>query len=184
MAKIDLAKIEGYENMTPEQKVAYFEAFEYDDNSSELDKVKTSLSKANSEAKSWKDKYTATLSEEAKTKEAKDQEMETLRQEVETLKKEKTIGTYKARFIAKGMDEELAAETAAALADGDLEKVFANEQTFLSAFEKRIRTEALGDVQTPPNGSKGGSATNIGKELGAKKAAAINAAKNNLKQFR
>ena len=50
MAKIDTSKIEGYAEMTPEQKLAALEGFEYEDNSAELEKQKNALSKANSEA--------------------------------------------------------------------------------------------------------------------------------------
>ena len=34
MAKIDITKIEGYDIMTAEQKLAALEAFEYEDNAS------------------------------------------------------------------------------------------------------------------------------------------------------
>lgn len=57
MAKIDTSKIEGYANMTPEQKLAALEGFEYEDNSAELEKQKNALSKANSEAAEWKRKH-------------------------------------------------------------------------------------------------------------------------------
>ena len=68
MAKIDTSKIEGYANMTPEQKLAALEGFEYEDNSAELEKQKNALSKANSEAAEWKRKHNALLSEEEKKK--------------------------------------------------------------------------------------------------------------------
>lgn len=44
MAKIDITKIEGYDKMTPEEKLAALEAFEYEDNSSELEKYKNAAS--------------------------------------------------------------------------------------------------------------------------------------------
>ena len=50
MAKIDTSKIEGYAEMTPEQKLAALEGFEYEDNSAELETQQNALSKANSEA--------------------------------------------------------------------------------------------------------------------------------------
>lgn len=59
MAKIDTSKIEGYAEMTPEQKLAALEGFEYEDNSAELEKQKNALSKANSEAAEWKRKHNA-----------------------------------------------------------------------------------------------------------------------------
>ena len=47
--KIDTTTIEGYADMTAEQKLAALEAFEYEDNSAEIEKLKKNLSKANSE---------------------------------------------------------------------------------------------------------------------------------------
>ena len=64
MAKIDTSKIEGYADMTPEQKLAALEGYEYEDNAAELEKQKNALSKANSEAAEWKHKHNALLSEE------------------------------------------------------------------------------------------------------------------------
>ena len=54
MAKIDVSKIEGYAEMTPEEKVAALEAHEYDDLSAEVEKYKNAASKANSEAADWR----------------------------------------------------------------------------------------------------------------------------------
>ena len=48
--KIDTTKIEGYEGMTAEEKLAALEGFEYDDNAQELERVRNQLSKANAEA--------------------------------------------------------------------------------------------------------------------------------------
>lgn len=48
--KIDTSKIEGYAEMTPEQKLAALEGFEYEDHAAELEKQKAAVSKANSDA--------------------------------------------------------------------------------------------------------------------------------------
>ena len=42
--KIDTGSIEGYAEMTAEQKLAALEAFEYEDNSSELERLKNAVS--------------------------------------------------------------------------------------------------------------------------------------------
>ena len=70
MAKIDTSKIAGYAEMTPEQKLAALEGFEYEDNLAELEKQKNAVSKANSEAAEWKRKHNALLSEDEKKKQA------------------------------------------------------------------------------------------------------------------
>ena len=68
MAKIDVSSIDGYENMTAEEKIKTLEAFEYNDNSTELEKYKSAASKANSEAASWKKKHNELLSEDERKK--------------------------------------------------------------------------------------------------------------------
>ena len=50
MAKIDTSRIAGYADMSLEDKLKALEAFEYNDNASELEKQKAAVSKANSEA--------------------------------------------------------------------------------------------------------------------------------------
>ena len=52
MAKIDTSRIAGYADMSLEDKLKALEAFEYNDNASELEKQKAAVSKANSEAAS------------------------------------------------------------------------------------------------------------------------------------
>ena len=68
MAKIDVSKIEGYDTMTPEEKLAALESFEYEDNATELERYKNAVTKANSEAADWKKKHNALLTAEDKAK--------------------------------------------------------------------------------------------------------------------
>ncbi len=153
--KIDTSKIEGYENMTSEEKVAALEGFEYDDFSAEVTKLKGNLTKANSEAAEWKKKHNALLSEE----ELKKQEYEDLQNKVKQLTTEKDLANHKANFVALGYDDALATETAQALLKGDTEKVFANQKKFQEQREKQIKADALKDIPEPPPGEPGKTKT-------------------------
>lgn len=153
MAKIDTSKIEGYAGMTPEQKVAALEAAEYEDNALELERYKNAASKANSEAAEWKKKHNALLSEEEQKKQASEEELNSLRQKVEDMEKEKLISGHKARFLALGYDETLADETAQAMANGETDKVFANQKKFLESHDKAYKAQLMGQTSTPPAGS-------------------------------
>ena len=102
MAKIDITKIEGYAEMTPEQKLAALEGFEYEDNASELERYKNAVSKANSEAADWKKKYNAQLSEDEQKKQANDEELTALRDKVAEMEKRELIANHKAKFLAMG----------------------------------------------------------------------------------
>jgi hypothetical protein len=156
MAKIDVTKIGGYDKMTPEQKLAALEAFEYDDNASEVERYKNAVSKANSEAAEWKKKHNALLSEEEKKKQDDVDSLSKMQKELEDLRKDKTVSEYKAKFLAQGYAETLASETAQALAEGDTAKVFANNQKFLEEYAKNLKADALKKTPKPPAGSGSG----------------------------
>ena len=155
MAKIDTSKIEGYADMTPEQKIAALEALEYEDNAAELERYKNAASKANSEAAEWKKKHNALLSEEEKKKQASEEELTTLRKKVEEMEKEKIVANHKAQYLALGYEEALATETAQAMADGDTAKVFANQKKFLESHDKAYKAKLMGQGSTPPAGGGG-----------------------------
>ncbi len=155
MAKIDTSKIEGYADMTLEQKVAALEAIEYEDNATELERYKNAASKANSEAAEWKKKHNALLSEDEQKKQANEEELNTLRKKVEEMEKDKRVADHKAQFLALGYDEALAAETAQAMADGDTVKVFANQKKFLENHDKAYKAQLMGKTSTPPAGGSG-----------------------------
>lgn len=159
MAKIDTSKIEGYEQMTPEQKLAALEGFEYEDNAAEVERLKSANSKANSEAAEWKRKHNALLSEDEKKKQEEAEEKAKLEKRLAELEKEKTVSEYKAKFIAQGYSEELAADTAKAMADGDHAKVFANQEKFLAEYAKTVKADALKKTPKPPAGDGGKSLT-------------------------
>nr|DAP28768.1 MAG TPA: Major head protein [Caudoviricetes sp.] len=166
MAKIDTSLIEGYADMTPEQKFAALEAFEYEDNAAELEKQKNALSKANSEAAEWKRKHNALLSEEEKKKQEDADKLAQMEQELADLRKGKTISEYKAKFVAQGYDETLAEETAQALADGDSAKVFANQSKFLEEYAKKVKADALKKTPKPtPGAGSGGGAIDYDKKI-------------------
>lgn len=152
MAKIDVSKIEGYADMSTEDKIKALEAFEYEDNASELERYKNATSKANSEAAEWKKKHNALLTDEQKKAQDQKDAFENMKKELEALKKEKTVSEHKAKYLALGYSEELAAETANALTEGDLTKVFANQQTFLTEHDKALKADALKNTPTPPAG--------------------------------
>jgi hypothetical protein len=156
MAKIDTSKIEGYESMTPEQKLAALESFEYEDNAAELERLKKANTKANTEAAEWKRKHNALLDDDEKKKQEDADALANMQKELDDLRKEKTVSEYKAKFIAQGYSEALASDTAKALADGDTVKVFANQEQFLQDYAKSVKADALKKTPKPPAGGETG----------------------------
>lgn len=161
MAKIDTTAIEGYSEMTPEQKLAALESFEYEDHAADAEKYRNQASKANSEVAEWKRKHNALLSEDERQKQANAEELETLRSQVAEMQKEKTIAGHKARFLALGYAESLAEETASALVNGEAEKVFQNQKKFLEAHDKAFEADLLKGTPRPQVGSVGDNAVTL-----------------------
>ena len=163
MPKINTSGIKGYESMTPEQKLAALEAYEYEDNAGELERYKAAVSKANSESADWKRKYNEKLSDEERKAAESAAELESMKTELASLRRDKTIADYTAKFLALGYDATLAGDTAAAFADGDTAKVLANQQKFLDAHDKALKAELLKSGSTPPAGSEGQNSMTLEK---------------------
>lgn len=123
------------------------------DNSAEIDRLKTALSKSNSEAADYKKQLREKMSaEEVKAKEDADLIAE-LTKERDALLREKTVAGHKAKYLALGYDEKLAGETAEALVNGDYDKVFANHQKHQDTVEKKIRADVLKETPKPEGGN-------------------------------
>ena len=75
MSKIDISTIQGYAEMTPEQKIAFFEAYEYNDNATELAKLQEAIKKSNAENAEYKRKEQARMTDDEK-KALADKEMQ------------------------------------------------------------------------------------------------------------
>ena len=157
MAKIDVSKIEGFSEMTAEQKLAALAAYEIPAPDYSGYVKKDVYDKATSDLAEWKRKHNALLSEEDKKKQENEEELTTLRKRVEEMEKEKLISGHKARFLALGYDETLADETAKAMANGETDKVFANQKKFLETHDKAYKAQLMGQTSTPPAGSSAGS---------------------------
>ena len=158
MAKINVASIEGYADMSAEEKLAALEAYEYDDHSAEiadLGKYKDATDKATKEAAEYKKQLKA-LQEQQKTGNSKaDDTIAELQKQVAELTRQNTIASYTAQFAALGYDAELAEATAIATADGDVATVFANQRTFLEAHDKQTKADILKQTPKPGQGGTG-----------------------------
>ena len=120
------------------------------DNSAEIERLRTALTKSNSEAAEYKKQ----LREKSTDGDAR---LADLQSKYDTLLKESTISKNKARLLGLGYDDKLASETAEAIANGEMDKVFENLKKHIEAVEKKAREESLKNTPRPTGGS--GSAT-------------------------
>ena len=168
MAKIDITKIDGYEAMSAEDKVAALEASEvaedftghvkkdvYDKTASELAKVKKDL----------KDKLTE---EERRTAEEQEKLVK-LQEENEKLHKDSKIAKYTSHYLSLGYEATLAEETAKATVENDMDKVLANQKIHIENVKKQAVVDAQTKTPEPPKA--GGKPNEVTRETLSKMSA-------------
>ena len=159
MAKIDTSKIDGFGDMTAEQKLSAILGLDVPDEvDMSLYVTKETADKYASEAAGLKKQLRAKMSDEEAAKLQAENERAELQQKYDALLRESTVAKYKSRYLAQGYDEKLAEDTAEALANGDAEKVFANGEKFKAEMEKKIRADVLKGTPRPGSANNGGAA--------------------------
>ena len=158
------------------------------DQSAEVEKLRSAVSAANSDAAEWKRKYRETQDETTRTAAEKEEEHKKLLERVEALEAEKAVASYKATYIAMGYDEKLAEATAKAMQSGDMAKVLECQRAFQASMEQRIRSDLMRN-----SGRPGGDGDNEGqredpavaqaKRIAQQRAKADQASADILKQY-
>lgn len=143
-------QIENYENMTPEEKIAAWEAYEPDMSGYV---PKATFDKTASEAANYKKQLREKQTEAEAKAETEAEERAALIARVEELEREKMINAYTNSYLAMGYDEKMAKSSAEALQKGDMETVFAIQKNHTQNREKTLRTELLQQTPTPPAGA-------------------------------
>lgn len=153
MAKIDTSTIEGYSDMTPEQKIAALEAYESAEPDYSGYVKKDVFDKTASELAAKKKELNAKLSEDEKKRRQEQEDRKKLQSAYDQLLRDSKISKFKAELLAMGYEDKLASETAEAMVDGDNDKVFANQKKQLEVVQKAARAEALKNTPKPqPDG--------------------------------
>lgn len=152
--KIDTSLIEGFESMTPEEKVTALSEYEFDDSEletlrSDKAKLKKRLDEVSSENSKLKKTGNQNLSEAERQLEDLRTEKSQLQELYDELKKKTFIAENKAKYLSLGYDDALAIDTANALAEGDMEKVFGNAKKHQEALEKKIKAEVMKGMGSP-----------------------------------
>lgn len=123
--------------------------------SAEVEKLKRLLSKANSEANSYKEQLRAKQSEAERAEADRLEQEKALRDELESLRREKAVSEYTRSAMEVGFDADTAAQAANAMANGDMSAVFDALKAFVEATKTRLQNEALNrhpglSTGTPP----------------------------------
>lgn len=163
--RIDVTQIDGYETMTPEEKVKALEGLEVKDTDTEA-RYKQLVSDANHEAKKYKDamrasedrakaaeeKLKSQMSDDERARQERDEEIESIKAENERLKREKAISQKTAFFLKMHMTDEQAQASATAFVDGDFETVEKMQLEAQQTWEKDIRADVARQNPQPQDG--------------------------------
>lgn len=161
MAKINTAAIEGYAEMSAEDKLKALEEYEFEDpaprENEEVTKLKSALSKANSEAADWKRQLREKQSEQERAEAERAEHEAAVEEELRTLRRDKTVSGFIAQYLALGYTQELALKAAEATADNDAATIMSCQQEYLAAKTKELEAASLNKQPTltpgaPPSG--------------------------------
>jgi hypothetical protein len=152
MAKINTANIEGYANMTAEEKLAALEALEMPEPDYSGWVKKDVADKYASEAAGYKKQLRERMSADEADKAKAAEDLAAVMEELELLRTEKVVTENTNKFLGLGYDEKLARETATALNKGEMDVVFKNHAKFLESREKQLRAEILRETPSPAAG--------------------------------
>ena len=149
MASIDTSKIEGYADMTAEQKLAALESYDIPEPDYSGYVKKDLYDKAAHEAADWKKKHNALISDDEQAAQAAAEEAKAKDDKIAELSRMVSVNDNTAKFLALGFDADLAKETAEAMADGNTELVFANQKKATEAMLARQKAELLKSAGNP-----------------------------------
>ena len=161
---VDVSKIDGYADMTAEEKVKALEALEMEDEETkaELERYKNANSKANYEAAEYKRKLKALEEKASQGSSDTEKQIADLKEQIETLNREKSISERTASFLKIGMSEDIAGKCSEAFTNGDSEAFFKAMDSFITEHDKAFKAELL--KSTPRPGGEGGKAPEMTKE--------------------
>lgn len=158
-AKIDPSKIDGFDGMSADEKVAALLGYEIEvdtpADTPELTKLKNAYNKACEEAGNYR-KQLREKQSEAERAEAERAEKDKEREELlASLLKEKQFAHYKAEYMSAGYPAETAEQLAKLLPDGVTDEYFAATRAALENKEQEIVSKSLNkqpglSVGTPP----------------------------------
>ena len=157
--KINTDKIQGYADMTPDEKIKALESYEVADADYSGYVKKEVFDKTASElAESKKQLREKMSADEIKAREDAEKQ-EKLQNDYDALLRKVALSENKAKLIGLGYDEKLATETAEAMIDGNIDKVMANQKKHLDAVEKKIREDVLHNTPKPEGGNSSSTMT-------------------------
>ena len=141
--KVDVTQIEGYENMTAEEKVAALEGFEIEAPKDDSENLKKLLSKRNSENAELTKQLRERMSAEEKAEADRKEKWEAMEAELAEAKRDKRISSLRTEYMNLGFTSEEAQKQAEAFDSGDLATLFANHKAHVDNISRQAVADAI-----------------------------------------
>lgn len=135
------------------------------DSDTEVTRLKTQLSKANSEAAEYKKQLRGKQSADEVAAAEQKAAMDKLTEENAELKRSIALSEKKAKLVAMGYEEKLADETATAMIDGDMDKVLENQSKYIAAHEKDVLAKKMRGTARPAAGFENATGMDYQKKI-------------------
>lgn len=140
----DWSSVEGFsEDMSAEERVALLDNYEAPKPDMSGFVEKKQFDKVSSDLAAAKKQLRARMTADEQAEEERNTAISDMKAELEKLRREKTISSHKASFLAQGYPDELAEEAAVAMTDGDTDVVFTAMQKQRAAAERELRAQLL-----------------------------------------
>ena len=162
MAKVNIESIEGFNEMSTEDKLNALLNYKYEapkqDESAELARVRAALNKASGEAAEYKRALREKQTEAERAEAERLEHDKAVQEELNAYRTRERISTYKAQLMSVGYDAVTAESLATKLPEGISDDFFATQKTFLDQQKQNALSEALNrqpkpSVGTPPTTS-------------------------------
>lgn len=121
-------------------------------NTAEVEKLKTQLSKSNSEAAEYKRQLKAKMTESEQAEAARIEADKAMREELDAWRRKDTENQYRAKLMDNGYDADTALRLAATLPDGVGDDFFAAQKVFLDNAITKAKGDALNNQPAPSAG--------------------------------
>lgn len=113
---------------------------------------KRDFDRVSSELAAAKRQLRSRMSEEEQREAERQDEIAARDEELKSLRRERTLGNNKASFMGIGLSEDLAADAAEKLTDGDSDGLFDALRRYQVSYEKSLRAKILAETPKPPAG--------------------------------
>lgn len=119
----------------------------------ENEKLRRANTSASSDVSRYKKALQERMSEEERNRAEREENEAKMKAELESLRREKTVSDHRASFVGLGFSQELAQNSAEAVADGNYSAMFDNIRQYITQLNKEHTAETFRNTPKPVAGN-------------------------------